>query len=775
MSIHELEISNYKTLDNINMPLIFNDLNIFIGENDAGKTSLIDAIALLFHGGMSKSMFYDINKDLIIKAKLKNIHTGVMVDAIEILKLDVGVKDYFRNILKHQKHDADNIQIYVNKAKTFSLLDYPSLKEFDFYKDLNSFLKYYIKNFCIVFERKYKFSKDKEIICILSAFFSYLDNMNQELTRLLSNEKFIDFMKTYLAKFDKHIEKTGDIVSRIINNLGISNAFDIESWQLDALSPETVSILKKYLNEISNLHQNRYCDPVRISKSICSIIFLDDDKDIVLSKIAKILSVFINNKSINRSDLWEIGGSVIPRFGKGISEKINPHTYENTSGLETASYIDEYEQITNIIGHSKAEYPNDEIVTLPKPDLFLLHKELSPQESVEAYYDLSSLKKKVNKKLKNIIIEYYLDFYKKLKEDKILKEQKTDVLKFLNLLGENLTDLKIDLNINNIEEALNQINLSLDLKAKEKNRLIDFVAKGDGFSRKFLLADLFRLQNLFDVIEEEGFGKIISIEEPELHLHVDSQKKIMKLLDKTIHNPGNQIFISTHSHFIINYAELKNIFIFKKDIDSGKTTISNINQYLDEPKILDHLQESLGLQKTDILFLKKLIIIVEGKNDIAFIKGLCKNKKYDLDHEEILFVEAKGQPNIEYFVGLGEFLGIMILIILDHNKENLVRKKRILSGKYKSRELKDSIIGVNILNQIDILNYLNPKQVEKYYRLPSKSIILNEPNIQLKHLLEKKGKYIKYEDVEFLVSQMPTIDKELETKIINIIKLFKTV
>ena len=92
MNIHELEISNYKTLDNINMPLIFNDLNIFIGENDAGKTSLIDAIALLFHGGMSKSMFYDINKDLIIKAKLKNIHTGVMVDAIEILK-----RQYFYN------------------------------------------------------------------------------------------------------------------------------------------------------------------------------------------------------------------------------------------------------------------------------------------------------------------------------------------------------------------------------------------------------------------------------------------------------------------------------------------------------------------------------------------------------------------------------------------------------------------------------------------------------------------------------------------------------
>ena len=40
MKIYELEVSNYKSLENYGMPLRFSNLNLFIGENDSGKTAL---------------------------------------------------------------------------------------------------------------------------------------------------------------------------------------------------------------------------------------------------------------------------------------------------------------------------------------------------------------------------------------------------------------------------------------------------------------------------------------------------------------------------------------------------------------------------------------------------------------------------------------------------------------------------------------------------------------------------------------------------------------
>ncbi len=47
MKIEELEVENYKCLSNKGIPLKFSDLNILIGENDSGKTSLLEVIEII--------------------------------------------------------------------------------------------------------------------------------------------------------------------------------------------------------------------------------------------------------------------------------------------------------------------------------------------------------------------------------------------------------------------------------------------------------------------------------------------------------------------------------------------------------------------------------------------------------------------------------------------------------------------------------------------------------------------------------------------------------
>ena len=79
MKLQEIEIENYKCLNNKGMPLKLNDLNILIGENDSGKTSLLEVIEIIFtQKEIKKSMFYDTNKDLLIKAKLNCVAEHIL-------------------------------------------------------------------------------------------------------------------------------------------------------------------------------------------------------------------------------------------------------------------------------------------------------------------------------------------------------------------------------------------------------------------------------------------------------------------------------------------------------------------------------------------------------------------------------------------------------------------------------------------------------------------------------------------------------------------------
>ncbi len=107
------------------------------------------------------------------------------------------------------------------------------------------------------------------------------------------------------------------------------------------------------------------------------------------------------------------------------------------------------------------------------------------------------------------------------------------------------------------------------------------------------------------VIHEES---IVCIEEPEIHLHPELQRKFISFLGKT----KNTYFITTHSNIFLDSRY--NTSIYHVQNDGIKSTIFNANQTAKTFTILN----DLGYQSSDILQ-SNGIIWVEGPSDRTFL------------------------------------------------------------------------------------------------------------------------------------------------------------
>jgi predicted ATP-dependent endonuclease of OLD family len=141
MKIEELEIENYKCINNKGMPLKFSDLNIFIGENDSGKTSLLEVVEIIYkQKEVKKSMFFDTKEDLLVTTNFTQIAKSIINEATQLQRLDLCFDDY----IKAANIGSDPYLAYENVFKNNAFMTFKDLlellKEYSFFKDLRIFL-----------------------------------------------------------------------------------------------------------------------------------------------------------------------------------------------------------------------------------------------------------------------------------------------------------------------------------------------------------------------------------------------------------------------------------------------------------------------------------------------------------------------------------------------------------------------------------------------------------------------------------------------------------
>ena len=690
MKIYELEISNFKCLENYKLPFRFSNLNLLIGENDSGKTALLEAIEILLSYREIKAMdFYNPNKQIKIKARIYEINPGFLDAEMDFIDYDA---DMDGTDLKHSFEDEG-----INNLKNFS-----------FSEDLRKFYLDYKDRFTIIIENTY-WIENSEIKSKSERYFYNPTEESRYLKALISNKDFIDFMGKNIKEINEelsYLQNSNENIEPGIENYDIFPVFGLKSIAY------------------------------RIAKIINSRLY--DNFNWLIEQDLTRESLLLGIKSAK-----ELGTVPIESFSVKrtfISPYVN---YFGTSDLDSEKvcqkiYEDQIEALLNLEKTINSESLQKEIYIHLNNALrdFLSNKIKSSEESMNYFNDI-----------------------------------KNDFIDLLNKLNINNIDLNIDFSLRDFDRLKKYIEPTLKISAIESKRCIDISNKSQGFLRKLLICDFLLLTK--NLGSDNPGGRIILIEEPEIHMHINAQKEIIAVLKENMLDSDSQVFITSHSHTMIEEIDLEDIYVFKKDVGTGLTNINNLKQIgiFNRDEIINDMILSLGVKNTDLLFLKKVILLLEGPSDVAFIKGLCERPENAIDTEKILFKHTIGQASIFYYPGLGEFLNLKTMIIYDNHGLNYIDSERLKNNPYINDQLKRNSFKIEMPEKSDILDYFDFEYIAEYKKIPKEKIPQKNQNISMKKFLEKNNKELDFKDIEYLSRSMPKEPKEFIDKIINFLKL----
>lgn len=176
---------------------------------------------------------------------------------------------------------------------------------------------------------------------------------------------------------------------------------------------------------------------------------------------------------------------------------------------------------------------------------------------------------------------------------------------------------------------------------------------------------------IVDALYDSKPGDLIFIDEPELSLHPSYQKNIVQLLLE--YSKDRQIIIGTHSNYFVSWEALINggtlarvtkfsnlgsqIFQLKRETIEEIKSIANEVQ---KPHILD-------LKAKEIFFMQDNIILVEGQDDVVYMKRIMELKNLSVN-AEFFGWGAGGEGNFSKVIKIFRDLGFMrVLIQFDNN------------------------------------------------------------------------------------------------------------
>ena len=171
------------------------------------------------------------------------------------------------------------------------------------------------------------------------------------------------------------------------------------------------------------------------------------------------------------------------------------------------------------------------------------------------------------------------------------------------------------------------------------------------------------------VDELEHSPSIVVLEEPETHLHPGAIKRVGQMLADTAAR-GRQLFVSTHSPFLIEQSALESFFVVAK---GGEwTTVSQLSGIEDLKKLL----YGIGMRPSDILF-SEAILLVEGHSDALFFSALSNTVGASLTEHHVKAVAANGYPRgkrkIEFWAEVGRDANLPLFMIVDSSAQDEVQ------------------------------------------------------------------------------------------------------
>jgi predicted ATP-dependent endonuclease of OLD family len=212
--------------------------------------------------------------------------------------------------------------------------------------------------------------------------------------------------------------------------------------------------------------------------------------------------------------------------------------------------------------------------------------------------------------------------------------------------------------------------------------------------------------------DQEKIPIVLIIDEPELHLHSDWQKKMYEAFSA---QKSLQIVYCTQSENLISLNEWKQIRsiadfqVFpKQEVLHEKVKATDGEQgtraeYLDD-YALRKLHVSMILQENLELFFVRKVILVEGPSEKYGLPKLLKLAGCKIENESVAIISAWGKTKIKNYQMICKVFGIDCFTVFDNDKatdeepdcENIAIENSCPSGRYiKFSTSFEALLGVN--------------------------------------------------------------------------------
>ena len=268
---------------------------------------------------------------------------------------------------------------------------------------------------------------------------------------------------------------------------------------------------------------------------------------------------------------------------------------------------------------------------------------------------------------------------------------------------------------------------------------VDLSHKGTGIQRLFMVS---YFQYLAEQSVEDTGSYIFALEEPETFLHPGAQRTLLDSLKKIAES--HQVIITTHSPVFASEISNHNITV------AIKTNVESVYKQGNDVST-EVLVEELGIRASDNILSSKLLVFVEGSNDVKFWKIIYNLIiGHDYEEDEILLVPGGGNElhniaemnlmsklNRNFMVIVDKDAGAVDYaeklakqehlrgIVEDKGGELVVLRKREIENYYCARVVTDMLSerGFTVENLV----------IEAYEDFPAKmKRLFAEQNVQMK-------------------------------------------
>lgn len=190
------------------------------------------------------------------------------------------------------------------------------------------------------------------------------------------------------------------------------------------------------------------------------------------------------------------------------------------------------------------------------------------------------------------------------------------------------------------------------------------------------------MQNNLEKRDNNSTYPIVTLEEPEAHLHPSAMQIATQMLEEL---PG-QTIVSTHSGDLLANVKLENIRRLSK-VD-GKVTPFWIKDGTFNTKEIDNLEHHIRNTRGELLY-SRCWVLVEGKSDVRILSDCSQALEYNLSAEGISFIEMSviGEKVV---VKLANELGIEWLLVADGDSQG-DNYKNSVKNHLNTRSLKERV------------------------------------------------------------------------------------